>query len=81
MMSAITTAELARLTKLNADLVEALEKIDAIERATGYQRCIDCDYPDECSETIGCVCLNKQGGTSVQVLVAAVLDKAKAVKL
>lgn len=44
----------AKLQAENAMLREAIEKRLKQDRATSWNRCLDCDYPNQCSAEVGC---------------------------
>lgn len=58
----------------SAAMRKALEEIIAAERAIGYERCPDCDTPDQCSHKSGCYTIEVTlGGTMIQQVARAAL--------
>ena len=57
---AIPSAEAIELAK------KALRRIDEMENSAMYNRDMDCDHPKECSFLVGCVNVNRNGGSQVQ---------------
>lgn len=42
------------LERQRDELLEALEKIVAKDKAVSFERCMDCDYPKKCGTKTGC---------------------------
>jgi len=53
-VAAQNNADLDALQADNAELVAALEKQVAHDKAVSYERCPDCDYGQKCSRESGC---------------------------
>ena len=48
-------AKLAEAERQRDELLGALEKQVAHDKAVSYERCLDCDWPQRCSRKTGCL--------------------------
>ena len=64
-------AKVAELEAQRDELLAALEKIAAKDKAVSFERCMDCDYPEKCGRKTGCLSIKDHSPIANAAIAAA----------